>query len=436
MSNRKYNAQAILLGFGKVSVEDNDLNINIQAEHEGNADESNEEAADLGEAPAAETVETVETEEAPAEVAEDTSGTPEAAELDVQDAAEEVDETVEQVENVAEVAEGLEGIALTLARISVENLEVSPLAAQMLNDQYDFVTRKFPALRQKQNRVASCEAFGLDPYEAQNVSLEKVMDNLKNAAAAIVKFLKDLWQKFLSVLGNVNASIGVMRKKAESLSTAKAGKAPEKVNVPGLLGSGLSAANVQKLTALVKAMTVTRYTDITAAIAGNTTVEQAFKQANANLVKTAGSGSTLIGNFKLELSEGGVPKVTAGDNGEGSTRPAFGENDVHSIAKAVVELASALEDYKRGESNRKKVNDYIIGEIQKGTASEDDNKLATWKKAREASQLWGRQIAFEQGVVRRAISVGNAVNNVLSASLGGKAKEEKKADGKNAVATV
>lgn len=433
----KYNAKSILLGFSKTSVstEDNDLNINIQAEHEGNADDAGD-GADFGaaeEAAPAETVETVETEEAPAEIAEDTSGTPEAAELDVQDAADDMEETAEQVENVAEVAEGLEGIALTLARISVENLEVTPLTAQMLNDQYDFVTRKFPALRTEKNRVASCEAYGLDPLAAGEVSLEKVMDNLKNAGAAIVKFLKDLWAKFMAVLGNVNASIAVMRKKAETLSTAKVGTAPAKVNVPGILGSGLSAANVQKLTAIVKAMTVTRYTDINAAIQGNKSVDEAFKAANANLVKVAGSGSSVIGNFKLELGEGGVPKVTAGDQGAGSERAPFSEGDVHSIAKAVVELAGALEDYKRGESNRKKVNDFIISEIQKGAASEEDGKFATWKKAREASQLWGRQVAFEQNIIRRSISVGNAVNNVLSASLGGKAKE---APAKNEVATV
>lgn len=429
----KYKAKSILLGFSVVSKEDNDLNINIQAEHEGNADEAD--GADFGageEAPA----ETVETEEAPAEIGEDTSGTPEAAELDVQDAADDMDDTAEQVENVTEVAEGLEGIALTLARISVENLEVTPLAAQMLNDQYAFVTRKFPALRTEANSVASCEAFAMDPLAAGEVSLEKVMDNLKNAGAAIVKFLKDLWQKFLALLGNVSASVAVMRKKAETLSTASVATAPAKVNVPGVLGAGLSGANVQKLTNIIKAMSVTRYLDINAAIQGSKSVEEAFKGANANLIKTAGSGSSIIGNFKLELGEGGVPKVTAGDQGAGSERAPFSQNDVHSISKAVVELASALEDYKRGESNRKKVNDFIISEIEKGQASQEDGKFAKWKKAREASQLWGRQVAFEQGIVRRAISVGNAVNNVMSASLGSKAKEAKGKDGKNEVATV
>lgn len=431
----KYNAKSILLGFATVSKEDNDLNINIQAEHEGNAeDEGDGTDFGAGEAAPAETVETVETEEAPAEIVEDTSGTPEAAELDVQDAAEDMDETAEQVENVSEVAEGLEGIALTLARISVENLEVTPLAAQMLNDQYAFVTRKFPALRTEANSVASCEAFAMDPLAAGEVSLEKVMDNLKNAGAAIVKFLKDMWTKFLALLNNVNASITVMRKKAESLSTAKVGTAPAKVNVPGVLGAGLSAANVQKLTNIVKAMTVARYADIITAITGSQSVDAAFKTANSNLVKVAGSGSSVIGNFKLELGEGGVPKVTSGDQGAGAERAPFGENDVHAISKAVVELAGALEDYKRGEANRKKVNDFIISEIQKGTASQEDGKLAAWKKAREASQLWGRQVAFEQGIIRRSISVGNAVNNVMSASLGGKAKEAPAK--KNEVATV
>lgn len=419
----KYNAKAVLLGLtGTVSKEDNDLNINIQAEHEGKGEEGEE---GLGEAAAEAPVETVETaEEVPAEVTEDTSGTPEAAELDVQDGAEDVGETTEQIEDVAEVAEGLEGIALTLARISVEGLHVTPLAAQMLNDQYDFVTRKFPALRASAVRVASCESFAADQEKAGTVSLEKVMDNIKNAGAAIVKFLKDLWQKFLALLGNVNASVAVMKKKAQSLQSANVGKAPEKVNVPGLLGSGLSAANIQKLTNVIKAMTVARYLEINAAIQGGGSIEEAFKSANANLVKTAGVGSTLIGNFKLEVVDG-IPKVTGGEQGEGTSRAPFSAGDVKALAGAVVDLASALEDYKRGEANRKKVNDFIISELEKGTASEDDGRIAKFKKAREASQKWGRQVAFEQNIVRRAIAVGNATNNVLAASLGSKVKEEK-----------
>ena len=417
----KYTAQALLQGFG---LEENDLNININAEHEGDKGEGD--AADFGAGDSA-TDPVVEESAAEAEVVVegDTSGTPEAAELDVADAASEVDETNEQIEDVSEAAEGLEGIALTLARISVEGLDVNPAAHAILLDQYKFVTRKFPALQTPAKSIPSFEAFAISE-EGVTVSLEKVVDNLKSAGKAIVQFLKDLWTKFLALLGNANAAIKVMKKKATELSTAKAGTPPESVNVPGFIGkiaNGTAVAEINLLTDVIKNMTIARYESIIAAVTSGKDVSEALKTINDRLIAKQGSGQQLLGGFKIEVTEDGAVKATSVETGDGKKVKPFDQAKANATAKAVVDLANALEDYKRGESNRKKVNDFIIGELAKGeVGSEDAGKVAKWKAARKAGTAWGKQIGFEQTVVRKAISVGNAVNNVLAASLGKAAK--------------
>lgn len=415
----KYSAKVLLQGLG---MEENDLNININAEHEGDKGEGDEGAADFTGAGSAAEEPTVETEVAEEMGTEDTSGTPEAAELDVTDAGAEVEATNEQIEDVNEAAEGLEGIALALSKISVEGLEVNEAAHAILNSQYNFVTRKYPALQVESKRIASFESFTVSQEHGVTVSLEKVMDNLRNAGKAIVQFLKDLWQKFLALLGNVNASIQVMKKKATALSTAKAGKQPEEVKVPGFIGkivTGTAAQEINLLTDTIKNMTVARYEGVIAAINAGKDISEVMKSINQSLIAKQGSGGQLLGGFKIETTEEGGVKVTSVETGESKSTKAFDQAKVNAIAKAVVDLASALEDYKRGEANRKKVNDFIIAELSKGElGSEDAGKVAKWKAARKASQLWAKQINFEQTVVRKALGVGNAVNNVLAASLG------------------
>lgn len=418
----KYNARALLQGLG---LEENDLNININAEHEGDKGDSEEGVSDFtggGEA----VVETVETEPAPEPIEEDTSGTPEAAELDVGDASEEVETTNEQIEDVSEAAEGLEGIALTLARISVEGLEINEAAHALLTNQYNFVTRKYPALQREDKRVASFEAFSVSQEQGLTVSLEKVMDNLRNAGKAVATFLKDLWQKFLALLGHVTSAAQVMRKKATELSTAKAGTQPAEVNVPGIIrkiADGKGEVALQQLTGLVTGITEGRYEVIAAAVKGGGDVVAGLKEFNAGLKSYSDLSDGFLGGFKLEVSEDNVPKATAVEGGDSKSVKAFDVGTVQKYAKQVVALADAIETYKRSESVRKKITDMLIAAIAESNGTGDDpGRIAKWKAARKAAQLWGRQINFEQTVIRKAISAGNAVNNVCAASLGKVAK--------------
>lgn len=431
----KYNAKAILLGLtgGTVSKEDNDLNITINAEHEGDADNGEGEAADLSAEPApVETVEeTTPIEAVPGEgevveepivdaaepVAEDTSGTPEAAELDVQEAAEDMDETQEQIENVNEATEGLEALALTLAQISVEGIEVTPLAAQMLNNQYDFAVRKFPVLRQQSLRVASCEDFAVSNEDATTVSLEKVMDGIKNGVKAVIDFLKNLGQQLLTLLGHVLSASAVMKRKAESLQTqAKSFKGSAKeVSVAGLLTSkDLSVASIKELADALNAIGTKGY-EALASGEGNI-------GADAHIDSVKGFfGKTFIGGFKIENTNGG-PGLTS-VAGKDGVKIKLAAAEAGALAGAVVNLAQAIEAYKRGESVRKNVVKKLTDEataLSNSTGGESAGKLQALRKRMNAvSQL----MSFEKRLIGKALAVGNATNNVVAAAIDGKTAE-------------
>lgn len=431
----KYDAKAILLGLtgGTVSKEDNDLNITINAEHEGDADNGEGEAADLGADPApVETVEeTTPVEAVPGEgevieepvvdaaepVAEDTSGTPEAAELDVQEAAEDMDETQEQIENVNEATEGLEALAITLAQISVEGIEVTPLAAQMLNNQYDFAVRKFPTLRHQSLRVASCEDFAVSNEDATTVSLEKVMDGIKNGVKAVIEFLKNLGQQFLTLLGHVLSASAVMKRKAESLQAqAKSFKGDAKeVSVAGLLTSkDLSVASIKELADALNAIGTKGY-EALANGGGNIGAD-----AHVDSVKSF-FGKTFIGGFKIENTNGG-PGLTS-VAGKDGVKIKLSAAEAGALAGAVVNLAQAIEAYKRGESVRKNVVKKLTDEataLSNSTGGENTGKLQALRKRMNAvSQL----MSFEKRLIGKALAVGNATNNVVAAAIDGKVAE-------------
>lgn len=415
----KYNARAILQGLG---LEENDLNININAEHEGDKGEGE----DVGEenpftADAAETVETAPVEETPAApVEEDTSGTPEAAELDIADAGDEVEDTTEKVEDVNEAVEGLEGIALTLARISYEQIEVSPLAAQMLNDHYDFVTRKFPALQSAKNRVASFEDFSTSPDRAVTVSLENVMDGIKKGGQAAIQFLKDLWERFMQLIRTVRQGTAAMKKKAEALKTAKAAER-KNINLPGMLTEldSKGAKAITELTELVDLLGKARLETLIASLKAGGNPLSAIKEANKDIAAVSSTRGGFLGGFKVAVTSLDVPRVSPLNQGEGKTIDSFDESTIRAMADGVIKLATAIEYYNGKENSRKAVNDAIIKELSAGNGGgEDAGRIARFKAAREASKVWGQQCAFEQAVIRRAVSVGNAVNNVLAASAG------------------
>ena len=441
----KYNAKAILLGLtgGTVSKEDNDLNITINAEHEGDNDAGEGEAADLGAtdpAPVETVEETTPVEAVPGEgevteepvvdaaepVAEDTSGTPEAAELDVQEAAEGMDETQEQIENVNEATEGLEALALTLAQISVEGIEVTPLAAQMLNNQYDYAVRKFPALRHQSLRVASCEDFAVSTEDATTVSLEKVMDGIKNGIKAIITFLKELGQKFMAMLGHVISASAIMKRKAQALQgQAKSFKGqPKEVSVAGLLTTpDFSVASIKQLADLLSSIGTKAYEQFLNIDARSSEEDVDNLIKNGPFIEAIKPylGKSFIGGFKIENSNGG-PTLTSVEGKDG-VKVKLSGTEAAAFAGAIVNLADAIEAYKRGENIRKRVLSTLTGMAEGIAAVEEERKPRYMQVIRRGMKLVSEQMAFEKRLIAKALAVGNATNNVVAAAIDGKHAE-------------
>ncbi len=418
----RYNSAALIAGMGAaltVSQEDNDLNININADHEGDGEGGDAGVADFdNSAP----VDTAAAEPAPEvvvdeNIGDDTSGSPETAELDVAEAGGEVDEVATQIEDVNDTAAGLEGIVIQLATISQEGIEVTPFIAESIRQQYNFVTRKFPKLRvdaEGQEIVASTESWTVSQEATTDGIMDKAVGKLKNAGAAVVKFLKDLWEKIKALFGSVTSSASIMRNKANSLKGRSAD--PQKsITLPGTLTSApFNAAEINKLTALIKSVAGAK-------IDAGKLVEQGWSAYNATATMAQHKNKgTYLGNFTVDVVDN-VPVVKSAEATKSKNVNLRG-SEVAGIATAVVGLADAIEAYKREESLRKVVNDKLLQILQEEVKPEDASKYARWRKARETSSKWGKFVAFEGKLIQKAIAVGNAANNALAAGTAKPAK--------------
>ena len=418
----RYNAAALMAGMGAaitVSQEDNDLNININADHEGDGEGGEAGVADFDNTSPADTEAT---DPAPEVVVDenidaDTSGAPETAELDVAEAGGDVDEVATQIEDVNDTAAGLEGIVIQLATISQEGIEVTPFIAESIRQQYNFVTRKFPKLRvdaEGQDVVASTESWTVSQEATTDGILGKAVGKLKNAGAAVVKFLKDLWEKIKALFGSVTSASSIMRKKATALK-GRAADAQKSITLPGTLTSApFNAAEINKLTALVKSVAGAK-------IDAGKLVEQGWSAFNATATMAQHKNKgTYLGNFTVDVVDN-VPVIKSAEATKAKNVNIRG-SEVAGIATAVIGLADAIDAYKREESLRKAVNDRLLQILQEEVKPEDATKYARWRKARETSTKWGKFAGFEGKLIQKAIAVGNAANNALAA---GTAKPEK-----------
>lgn len=409
---RQFNAAAIALAMSAVTVsqEDNDLNININADHEGDAAPT---ADDFATTPVVEpvvaepVVEPVVVEDA---IAADTSETPETAELDVADAAGDVVESANKVDDTNAVAVGIESVLLQLATISNEGIDVTPFIANSLRVQLDHATRKFPKAGRDENGesiVASVESWTVSQEENTSSMIGKAVTKLKGAGAAIVKFLKELWERIKSLTGSTKATAGLIKRKAESLQGKKANG--KEIKLPGQI-AGIDSASLKQLAQLVTAVG-------NAKLNAGTLVEKGWGAATAQ-TSLAGSykAGTYLGGFIVAYGENKMPTVTTAEVGEGK-HVTLKDGEVAAILAGTLEIAKALEAYAAGEVFRKKVTDALIAACSAEVTPEDAGRYAKWKLARETATHWGKYSAFEAQVVKRAIGVANAANNAVATSV-------------------
>lgn len=407
----------IMSGQATVSLEDNDLNINITAEHEGDQDP---EAADAD------------------GIALDTSGTPEAAELDVQDAAADVEAAADDVESMDNTVANLESIALTLCNISLEGHQMTPAAVALLQNSVNIALTGRNGLNADIIGVASLEDFDLMEADALEASLEGVMDALESSKKTAVEFLRKLWANFVQFLKNMfsasEAALSKSNSAVKAVNEAK-GETTGEVELPSILGTEISAKRVDTLAALVEDIINAKTVGLEALLKGDgASKEDLVKEfAKFNDPITGYKDKSFIGGFTVGVDSEGYPTVSSKE-GQGSVKvktPSVSE--LKAIAASTQKLAARLNDYQKGKGQREKFTNALIkanaesAGANSGNKVLDDggNKFKAYKEAAKAGYSvasaaktgWNKRINVETKVIGKAIAAVNAVNNVIAKSL-------------------
>lgn len=381
------------------SFEDNDLNININAEHEGDALEDED------------------------GVALDTSDTPEAAELDIQDAAEEVEGPAEQVEEVADATEALESIYLALQELEYSGESLTPQAARFMNIAVDHAMRPFGGTAADVG-VASMEDFEFSPTSALTASMEGIGDSIKKGFDAIVKFFTDLCKRiadfFRNLFDGVKAAQGKADKINAKLTTGKV-TTKDKVKVPGMFGG--EYPQVAELTKCVR--TVTTVDGYARSVAQG--VLKVMK-ADAGVLDELMKLSEKIANINEAVSDyvnievssepGKLSIKTKKEEGKATDVAVPALERVKAVLGENIKVLNTLATYRKGADQRKKDYDVVRKEIAKAIDGIDEQTMMQrLKQRRAASRMLSNLAAVENKIVARVLSVANATNNVVAGSF-------------------
>ena len=411
----KLSADLLAKAFTNLSVsnEDNDLVVNINAEHKG--EEGAEEevvAADVDNVPL------------------DTSETPEAAELDAADAGAEMAEETDKLEQLDDTVESLEAILVTMATISQEGLEITGATARLLRATVDNAVSRIENLTSDGLGIPSCEDFDLSPMTSWETSMEAVGGAMLAGIRAAGNTMKELLKHFLEFIKRIFDAAEQARHKADLLDV-EAGKAKSttgEIKVPGILTYGGNIeGGLKTLTEVVSAMVSTKYADLQVILKtkdlGTTheEIENTFNRVNASVV--AFKNDQLAGGFSIQTGESGFPVVKSTDGREAKTVPALTPQQCKAVIAANKKLIEQIIAYKKSGDARKLVTEIFINKLAVQNGSESAIGLKSAAIYHRASKAWNKRIAFENQVIGKALSVANAANNVVAASLKGKAKD-------------
>lgn len=413
----KLDINALTKAFGNLSVsnEDNDLVVNINAEHKG--EEGAEEevvAADVDNVPL------------------DTTDTPEAAELDAADAGAAMDEESDKIDQLDNTVDSLESILTTMATISQEGHEITGATARLLRATVDNAVSRIENLTSDGLGIPSCEDFDLSPMNSWDVSMEAVGAAMLAGIRAAGNTAKELLKQFIEFIARIFDAAESARHKADLLDVA-AGKATSttgEVKVPAILTYGGNIeGGLKSLTSLVTAMVTTKYADFQVALKGEGddtwgAVQTAFERANASVV--AFKQDQFAGGFTITSGEDGYPTIKATDARESKKIPSLTPAQCKAVIAANNKLIEQIIAYKKAGEARKQITNYFVSALTAQSANMDEKLLKRINAKRKASALWSKRLAFENQLIGKALNVANAANNVVAASLKGGPKAEDK----------
>ena len=394
-----------------LGLEDNDLNVNVTATHEGEEEEGGDEDTLEGEI--------------------DTSDQPEAAELDLDEAADDVDDAADKVEDLEQAEQALEAFYLTGLSIGAENF--TPSVGKMLNCGVNQALTTF-GLTTDDIDMPSVEEFDYSPTAAYTGSMEKIGESLANARKNAGKWLEELWKQFVKFLTEMFNSAKRARTKTENI--LKAGEKTKvqenaKIKIAAVIGNDFTSSRIKNFNNLLSSLVTAKYADIQAALSKEgiqtQSVKTIFDKSMAGVKNF--DGKTFIGGVTVKAKDG----VVSLDNSNRSEKtaevkvPTLAEGKL--IGKELLETSKLIIDYNDKKDARERFNKFMAkANAEQNGSTDKDNKNFFERRAvvREAGKIWRETIAFERGLIRHAIAVVNAGNNALFQTF--KAKKEGKDD--------
>lgn len=417
------NQARLAAGFSKsplptVSVEENDVNINITAETEGG--EST--APEVAEAEPAVIDSEVDVDAIPL----DTSETPEASELEVQEVQDQADETVDDIQELDSSLDSLESIYYTLANISAEGMEITPAVARLTHVAVQNAIGRF-GLTPADAGVASVEAIELAPQAEIEVSMEGIAETAKAGAKFIAELMKKLADQISDFLKTILTATGRTEKRISDVEGALRsfkGTWKSEITAPALLNGWVKPAQLNQAAQAGKDFLSAKYADIAVLaksdIQDGKKVVDAFTKANNGIAKY-GDKEAMPG-VKLHLVPGVGAAIMAVQEGAAAKTVTVSQSEAAGILAAAKDLVAAAKTYNNGKSARKQISDSIRNFEQK------DTSVAAVAARRKLATSWSRQLNEETRVAGRLVSYANAAAAVVAQGMKGGKKVEKAAE--------
>lgn len=389
-----------------VSAEENDVNININADVDGEQNGGVE-------APA------VDADAVPL----DTSDTPEALELDAADAGADVEDTAEEVVELDNTSQALESIYFALESINTNNQEFTPAAAALLHVAVNNAAGRY-GVSAESLEMPSMEDVEVAPISSLETSMEAVGESIKAVAAGVVTFLKELLQKIATFVKTIFSATEAAKVKNEQVikALADAKGIKDTITVPGILKGELSVAGINAVSKFIDAITGTKFADIEATLRGEAVTKEQVATRFTEMYRGVRGG--IPGQASVTINSEGYPEINYSEAEAKEIKTPY-LSELQAAAKANQALIAKIVAYKQAEGVRKKTTELLI-KLAGENAGEDAKFTERFTARRAAAKLWSKRIGFESKAIGKALAYANAVNNALASAIDKKAAKEAK----------
>lgn len=396
MVNQNRVADAFARKTGATSLEDNDVNININAETE------------TGAAEVPEVVESVvlETEDVVTPIPDlDTSDTPEAGELEMQQTGGELDEAVTEVEELDDTVEALECIYMEMANISAENLEITPALMQMTHVAVANAVRRF-GLSTDDCGVASVEDASVGSIAS---SMEGVGDTIKSGVKQIAKMLDGVISFFVDFLKSIFTQVGRSKKRLADVKAArgKVSKTDVEVSIPAALDGHIDAAFYNNTIAFMTKLIGLKYTKLEEMLEADRSVTELektiLKDISMSLVPFL--RKPILPGMTFEFDNKTMIRLIREDKNSVSKKITM--SDVDSMLTTAGNLIEEAERYNAIKPQREQAIKKLKAKIESSRGNDDDKSRFTG--ARELSRFWAALVRTETQLVSGLLTCADAL---------------------------